>query len=375
MKQIPFNKPYYSGNEQEYIMQAIASGKISGDGIFSKKCQSFFEGKYSFKKTLLTTSCTDALEMSAILLNIKEGDEVIIPSYTFVSTASAFVLRGAKIVFADSCKEHPNIDPEQLERLVTKRTKAIVIVHYAGVACDMDRIMEISKKYNVPVVEDCAQSIDSYYKNIPLGSFGELSTLSFHETKNIICGEGGLIVINNQKYFDRAEIIREKGTNRAAFFRGDVDKYGWKDIGSSFLPSDLLAAYLYAQLESLEKIQKKRIEIWGHYQRRLEGVLERFGVELPFIPNWATNNAHMYYLVAKDLRQRSAIISKMRTFDIHTPFHYVPLHSSPYYESKHDGRILSQADKFSDRLLRLPFYYQLTAEELDYICDKLISSF
>jgi dTDP-4-amino-4,6-dideoxygalactose transaminase len=269
MNHIPFNKPYLTGNETNYIYQAVQSGKISGDGIFTKKCHEFFELKYGFKKCLLTTSCTDALEMAAILSGIEDGDEVIIPSYTFVSTANAFVLRGAKIVFCDSQENHPNIDDTQIERLITSKTKAIVVVHYAGVACEMDNICSIATKHNLFLIEDAAQAIDSFYKGRPLGSFGHFAAFSFHETKNVISGEGGMLVINDLDFVERAEIIREKGTNRSKFFRGEIDKYGWVDIGSSYLPSDIIAAFLFAQLENLEIIQDKRLNLWNRYYHNL----------------------------------------------------------------------------------------------------------
>ncbi|MCB0513731.1 MAG: dTDP-4-amino-4,6-dideoxygalactose transaminase, partial [Bacteroidetes bacterium] len=276
---INFNKPYFTGKETEYIQQAVQSGKISGDGMFTKKCHQFFESKYGFKKCLLTTSCTDALEMAAILIDIKEGDEVIMPSFTFVSTANAFVLRGANIIFADSYFDNPNIDADAIEQLITPKTKAIVVVHYAGMACDMDKIIELANKYKLFVIEDAAQAIDSFYiskgTKKPLGSIGHLAAFSFHETKNIISGEGGMLVINDERFIERAEIIREKGTNRSKFFRGEVDKYGWVDIGSSFLPSDIIAAFLYAQLENLDAIQTKRKEIWNSYFEGLKTLEER----------------------------------------------------------------------------------------------------
>jgi dTDP-4-amino-4,6-dideoxygalactose transaminase len=354
---IPFNKPYLTGNETKYIEEAVKSGKISGSGIFTKKCQEFFETKYGFKKTLLTTSCTDALEMAAILINIQEGDEVIMPSYTFVSTANAFVLRGAKIVFADSRKDHPNIDETKLESLITSKTKAIVPVHYAGVACEMDTIMDLAKKYNLFVVEDAAQAIDSYYTGKDgikkaLGSIGHLSAFSFHETKNIIAGEGGLLAINDEQFINRAEIIWEKGTNRSSFFRGEVDKYGWVDIGSSFLPSEIIAAFLWAQLENLEKIQNRRKEIWNNYFTALNDWAKENEIELPRIPSYATNNAHMFYLVCKNLEQRSKLIDKLKSNNILAVFHYISLHKSPFYQDKHDGRILSETDNFTDTLVR-----------------------
>ena len=305
MHKTPFNKPYLTGNEVLYIYQAVSSNKISGDGMFTKKCHDFFEKRYGFRKCLLTSSCTDALEMAAILLNLKPGDEVIMPSYTFVSTATAFVLRGADIIFCDSRKDHPGMDEDQIEQLITERTKAIVPVHYGGVACDMDKIMDLAAKYNLHVVEDAAQSIDSYYTGRdgikkPLGSIGHLAAFSFHETKNIMSGEGGMLVINDEKFMERAEIIREKGTNRSKFFRGELDKYGWVDIGSSFLPSDIIAAFLYAQLENLDDIQKKRILLWNTYWDVLSP-FAKGSFSLPYIPSYATNNAHMFYIVFNSL--------------------------------------------------------------------------
>lgn len=368
---IPFNKPYLHGRELVYIAQSVASGKISGDGIFTKKCHEYFEQRYGFKKTLLTTSCTDALEMAAILLDIQPGDEVIAPSYTFVSTVNAFALRGAKIVFSDSYSEHPNIDPEQIEALVTEKTKAIVVVHYAGVACDMDRIMAISERYGIPVVEDAAQAIDSYYKGKPLGSIGTLGTFSFHETKNIISGEGGLLAINDERFVNRAEIIREKGTNRSSFFRGEVDKYGWVDIGSSFLPSDIVAAYLYAQLEQLDTIQARRKEIWQRYYQNLQPLVQSSKIKIPLIADYANNNAHMFYLVCENLEQRTQLISTLKENGIHAVFHYLSLHDSPYYQPLHDGRVLANSDHFSDCLVRLPLFYELTDEQVDYISQTI----
>lgn len=372
---IPFNKPYLHGRELVYIAQSVASGKISGDGIFTKKCHEYFERRYGFKKALLTTSCTDALEMAAILLNIQPGDEVIAPSYTFVSTVNAFALRGAKIVFADSYANHPNIDPDQIESLITKRTKAIVVVHYAGVACDMDRIMAISECHGVPVVEDAAQAIDSYYKGKPLGSIGTFGTFSFHETKNIISGEGGMLVVNDDHYIHRAEIIREKGTNRSSFFRGEVDKYGWVDIGSSFLPSDIIAAYLYAQLEQLDSIQTRRKEIWQRYYDKFAALQETGKVLLPSIPDGSCNNAHMFYLVCMDIDTRSKLISHLKQNNVHAVFHYLSLHNSPYYENKHDGRILKNSDMYTDCLVRLPLFYELENEQVDLISQLIVDFF
>ncbi|MET2852537.1 dTDP-4-amino-4,6-dideoxygalactose transaminase [Vibrio owensii] len=368
---IPFNKPFSSGHELEYIADAIKQGKIAGDGLYTKKCHAFFEEKYDFQKVLMTTSCTDALEMVAILLDIQPGDEVIVPSYTFVSTVNAFALRGAKIVFADSCKEHPNVDPQQIADLITSNTKAIIVVHYAGTACDMDPIMELSNKYNIPVVEDAAQAIDGYYKGRPLGSIGTFGTLSFHETKNIISGEGGLLIINDSKFNLRAEIIREKGTNRSSFFRGEVDKYGWVDIGSSFLPSDIIAAYLYAQLENIDVIQSKRIAIWNHYYNKLSDILMGSNIRLPKIFDYSSNNAHMFYLICDDLEQRTKLIEYLKSVGIHAVFHYLSLHNSEFHQGEYSGNELKNSDFFTDSLIRLPLFYDLTEEQVEYVCDKI----
>ena len=361
---IPFNKPYLTGKETQYIEEALKSGKISGNGLFTQKCQAFFEQKYGFKKVLLTTSCTDALEMCAILANIQPGDEVIIPSFTFVSTAVAFVRQGAKIVFADSYEDNPNIDASKIEALITPRTKAIVPVHYAGVACDMDKIMQLASQYNLIVIEDAAQAMDSFYKGKPLGSIGHLAAFSFHETKNIIAGEGGMLTINDDRFSKRAEIIWEKGTNRAEFFRGEVNKYGWVDTGSSFLPSEITAAFLWAQIENLEKIQKKRLEHWHYYNSHLKDWAINNNIKTMTTPNDATNNAHMFYLVCESMNQRTAIIAHLKSHDILAVFHYISLHSSPYYIEKHDGRALINSDNFTAKLLRLPMYYELDIKEV-----------
>lgn len=361
---IPFNKPYLSGKELQYIEDAVRSGKISGNGMFTQKCQTFFEETYGFKKALLTTSCTDALEMCAMLANIQPGDEVIVPSYTFVSSAIAFVRQGAKIVFADSAPDNPNMDVQKLEALITSKTKAIVPVHYAGVACDMDVIMELAAKYNLIVIEDAAQAIDSYYKGRPLGSIGHMAAFSFHETKNIIAGEGGMLTINDERYIHRAEIIWEKGTNRAEFFRGEVNKYGWVDTGSSFLPSEVIAAFLWAQIENLKEIQKKRLELWNHYSVHLKDWAQENNILLPNIPDYATNNGHMFYLVCDSLEQRTNLINHLKENDIISVFHYISLHSSPFYSSKHDGRILSNSDSYTDKLLRIPMFYELDVEKV-----------
>ncbi|MBL4663030.1 MAG: dTDP-4-amino-4,6-dideoxygalactose transaminase [Flavobacteriaceae bacterium] len=364
---IPFNKPYISGNELAYIQDAVVRGKISGNGYYTKKCHEFFEQRYGFKKVLLTTSCTDALEMAALLLDIAPEDEVIMPSYTFVSTANAFVLRGAKIVFADSRDDHPGIDEKGIESLITSKTKAIVVVHYAGVACDMDVIMNLAKEYNLFVVEDAAQAVQSFYKGKPLGSFGHFATFSFHETKNIQCGEGGLLVINDSQFADRAEIIWEKGTNRSAFFRGEIDKYGWVDIGSSFLPSELNAAYLYAQLEQVDDIQSTRMKVYNFYLEELHSWAEEHNVSLPEIPNFTTNNGHMFYMLCESETQRSSIISYLKQHEILSVFHYLSLHESPYFLEKHDGRVLPNSDRYMNTLLRLPMFYELQTEQVTNI--------
>ena len=330
---IPFNKPYLTGKEMQYIEDAVKSGKISGNGLFTKKCQEFFEKEFGFKKTLLTTSCTDALEMAAILVDIKEGDEVIVPSFTFVSTALAFVRQGADIVFADSYSDNPNINADQIEALITEKTKAIVVVHYAGVACDMDKIMSIANKHGIIVIEDAAQAIDSYYisKNgtkKALGSIGHLSAFSFHETKNIISGEGGMLCINDDRFIQRAEIIWEKGTNRSQFFRGEVDKYSWVDTGSSFLPSEIISAFLWAQIENMRDIQDKRIKIWNRYYEGLSS-FEPLSIKkpkLPLVPEYATNNAHMFYLVWDNVDDRTKFIQHLKDKGILSVFHYLSLH-------------------------------------------------
>jgi len=369
MNPIPFNLPVVIGNEMKYIQEAINNRKLSGDGPFTKKSTELFEKRFGFNKGFLTTSCTDALEMCAILSDIKPGDEVIMPSYTFVSTANPFVMHGADLVFCDSGDSNPNIDADAIEALVTPRTKVIAVVHYAGIACDMDKVNALARKYNLLVVEDAAQAIDSYYNGKPLGSLGHFSAFSFHETKNIICGEGGMAVINEEKYKERAEIIREKGTNRSKFFRGEIDKYGWVDIGSSFLPSELNAAYLLAQLENIDIIQKKRIALWDAYHARLNGLRDR--LKLPFIPDFATNNAHMFYIGCGSLEERTALAAHLKQNNIHAVFHYLSLHKSAFFAPKYHGKDLPNSDRWTDTLLRLPLYYDLTIEEVNFICDKI----
>ena len=369
---IPFNKPFFIGNETKYISQAVKSGKISGDGIFTKKCHDFFEKRYGFKKVLLTTSCTDALEMAAILIDTKVGDEIIMPSYTFVSTANAFVLRGAKIVFSDSNSINPNIDTDTIESLITSKTKAIVVVHYAGISCDMDAVMTLSKKYNLLVIEDAAQAIDSFYKGRPLGSIGHLAAFSFHETKNIISGEGGMLVVNDEQFIKRAEIIREKGTNRTQFFRGEIDKYDWVDIGSSFLPSELTAAFLFAQLENIELIQKKRLSIWERYNKELAPLEESGKIALPKIPSYATNNAHIFYIICSSIEERTALINKLKQDGILAVFHYISLHSSPFYKKQNADVVLENADKYTNCLLRIPMFYDLKYKEQSMVINSIL---
>ena len=379
---IDFNRPHLTGKEAHYMYQAVFAGHLSGNGEYTKKCQQFFQERYGFKKCLLTTSGTDALEMCAMLCDLKPGDEVIIPSYTFVSTALAFLREGAKVVFADSMKRNPNLDAEALESLITPRTRVIVPVHYAGVACDMDAIMAVANRHNLLVVEDAAQAIDSYYKspisNIqsPLGSIGHLSAFSFHETKNITAGgEGGLLVVNDERFIRRAEIIWEKGTNRAEFFRGAVNKYGWVDMGSSFLPAEINAAFLWAQLENLDEIQSKRKSLWETYYKLLKPIADKGYFKLPDLPEYASNNAHMFYLVLPDLEKRTALIKYLKEHDIQSVFHYLSLHSSQYYQDKHDGRELSECDRYADTLMRLPMFYDLEIEEVENICEVILSYF
>ena len=366
---IPFNKPHATGKEITYIHDAVyEQGHISGNGKYTKLCHTYFQKQFGFKNCLLTTSCTDALEMAALLIGILPGDEVIVPSFTFVSTALAFVRQGARIIFCDSRKDHPGMDEDKIEELISSRTKVIVVVHYAGVACDMDKIMTIAKKNNLYVVEDAAQAIDSYYKKVVLGSIGHLGCFSFHETKNINCGEGGMLVVNDDRFIERAEILWEKGTNRAAFFRGQIDKYGWVDTGSSFLPSDISAAYLYAQVEKLKEIQEKRCLIRNSYLNRLRWLETDRLVQLPVLPPYATNNGHMFYLVCKSIEIRSGLINHLKSKNIQAVFHYQSLHRSQFY-SKSNSQRLPYSDHYSNCLVRLPLYYDLSQQEIDTICS------
>jgi len=371
MERIIFNKPFMAGSELEYIRAAVASGKISGDGEFSQKCQTFLEQRYGFLKVLLTTSCTDALEMAAILCDIRPGDEVIAPSFTFVSSVNAFVLRGAQVRFADCRSDYPVIDEMAIEKLITPRTKVIVVMHYAGIACKMDVIMGLAERYGLLVVEDAAQSIDSYFDGRPLGGIGHFAAFSFHETKNIIAGEGGMLVINDPRYIERAEIIREKGTNRSKFFRGEIAKYTWVDIGSSFLPSEITAAFLFAQLEKIEVIQAKRRSLWRRYFDGLSPLADRGLVSLPDLPAYATNNAHIFYLLLDSLEQRDRMIAHLAEAGIIAVFHYVPLHASEYYLRDHPAESLPNTDRFSHCLVRLPLYYELADGQMSYILEHI----
>lgn len=371
MNEITFNKPFLTGKETAYICEAVRMMQLSGNGIFTKRCQRFFEQKYGFGKCLLTTSCTDALEMAAMLCSLQPGDEVIVPSYTFVSTALAFVREGAKVVFADSMNNMPNLDASKIEALITPRTRVIVPVHYAGVACDMDAIMAIADKYHLIVVEDAAQAIDSYYKGRPLGTIGQLSTFSFHETKNIISGEGGMLCVNDERLIERAEIIWEKGTNRTKFFRGEIDKYGWVDTGSSFLPSEIIAAFLWAQIECMEQIQNKRKQLWEQYYTTLHPLATKGYFQIPFIPDYATNNGHLFYLICKNIKERTALINKLKESNILALFHYLSLHKSAFYAAKHDGRELPNSDKYTDSLVRLPMYYELQPSDIERVCKTI----
>ena len=366
-----FNRPYLTGREFDYIRDAVDREKLSGNGFYTQQCQDFFTKRYGFRKTLLTQSCTDALEMTALLLDVGPEDEIILPSYTFVSTANAYSLRGAKLIFADSEKHTPNIDVDHVRQLITKKTKAIVVVHYAGVSCDMDPLLKLAEEHNLFLVEDSAQAIDSYYKGKPLGSIGHLACFSFHETKNIISGEGGMLVINDPRLVQRAEVLWEKGTNRSAFSRGEVDKYSWIDVGSSFLPSELTAAFLWAQLQELGSIQQKRLAIWNRYHAGLQFQQREGHFLLPVIPEYASNNAHMFYFVSRSEDERNAIILHLKNEGIQAIFHYLPLHTSPYFLAKYRGRVLSEADRYSKCVLRLPFYTALTESEIDRVINSI----
>ena len=372
---VPFNKPYMPWSSVRHVIRGALAGTIAGNGIYTGKCHSFFENRFGFPKVLLTTSCSDALEMAAILCNIGPGDEVIMPSFTFMSTANAFLLRGANVVFADTLPGIPNIDPEEVECLITPKTRAIVVVHYAGIACDMDRIMALAARHNLFVVEDAAHAIDSFYRGRPLGSIGHFGTFSFHETKNIISGEGGLLMINDLQFAKRAEIIWEKGTNRSAFFRGEVDKYGWVDIGSSFLPSDTVAAFLYTQLTKFDRIQAKRKKLWHTWHELFSPLEEKGWLRRPVIPDYATVNGNSYYVTVKSEAIRDNLIKYLKSEGISALFHYLPLHSSAFFAPKHDGRPLPNTNRFSGTILRLPFYYSLRRNQQIHVAEKITSFF
>lgn len=369
---INFNIPPYVGNELENIKRAIANHQICGDGEFTKKCNEWIEKKTGTAQALLTTSCTHATEMAALLCDIQPGDEVIMPSYTFVSTADAFVLRGAKVIFVDIRPDTMNIDENLIEDAITEKTKAIVPVHYAGIACEMDTIMDIARRHKLYVIEDAAQGVKSTYKGHALGAIGDFGCYSFHETKNYSMGEGGALLIKDPKYIELAEIYREKGTNRSKFFRGQIDKYTWVNYGSSYLPSDMNAAYLYAQLEKAEEINNDRMKSWNYYMQSLKELAERGKVELPVVPEGCAHNAHMFYMKAKDQQERTELIRYLMGYGIQTVFHYIPLHSAPAGEKYGEFR---GEDKYttreSERLLRLPMYYGLTEQETEYVTEKI----
>lgn len=369
---INFNIPPFIGNEMEYMKKAIENNKICGDGEYTRKCNSWIEAHMHTAKALLTTSCTHAIELSALLADIEQGDEIIMPSYTFVSTADAFVLRGAKIVFVDIRPDTMNINEDLIENAITDKTKAIVPVHYAGVACEMDKIMEIARKYNLLVIEDAAQGVMATYKNKHLGTIGDFGCYSFHETKNYSMGEGGALLIKDEKYIERAEILREKGTNRSKFFRGEIDKYTWVECGSSYLPSDINAAYLYAQLESADEINNHRKEIWDRYYKNLQSLKQNDLIHLPFVPEECNHNAHMFFIKVKNLSERTELIKFLKANEIGAVFHYIPLHTAP--AGMKYGRFSGEdcyTTKESERLLRLPMYYGITKEETDFVTNKI----
>lgn len=357
------------------MAEAFAHGHISGNGPFTRRCHAWFAARYGFQRNLLTQSCTDALEMAALLAQIGPGDEVIAPSFTFVSSVNPFILRGARVVFADSGSTHPNMDVDGVESLVTNRTRAIIAVHYAGTACQPQRLAELARHHGICLIEDAAQAIDSTHKGRPLGSFGALAALSFHETKNVISGEGGLLVVNDPALFARAEIIWEKGTNRSAFHRGEIDKYGWVDVGSSFLPSDITAAVLFAQLEQVHALQARRHQLWSRYQDRLAPLAAQARFQVPTIPLDSTHNAHLYYIVCRSLDERTRLQAALRQHGIESVFHYQSLHRSTFFRERHDGRDLPQADRYSDCLLRLPLFHQLTDAQVDEVCGHIEAFF
>ena len=368
---IPFNKPYLTGRELKYLEKVVKGKHFSGNGEFTKKCSAFFTKQFNLKNNFITTSCTDALEMAAILTGIKPGDEIILPSYTFVSTANAFLLRGAKLVFCDSKPNHPNIDENKIEELITKKTKAVVVVHYAGMACEMGKISKICKSNKLILIEDAAQGVNSFYKKEVLGSIGTFGAYSFHETKNIQCGEGGLFIVNDKNYITEAETIWEKGTNRSEFLKGKVQQYGWKNIGSSFYPSELTSAFLLAQLEESKKITAKRIERWNQYQAILsENTSKAFS--LPKIESYMNHNAHHFFILAKNLNGRTKILNQLSTKNIKATFHYSPLHKSEYFLKYNKLKKLTNAETFGETLIRLPLYNEISKKEIDFVAEQLI---
>ncbi|TDH27809.1 dTDP-4-amino-4,6-dideoxygalactose transaminase [Segetibacter sp. 3557_3] len=371
MYRIPFNKPFISGNELNYIKDAVDTGKISGDGKYTRLCQQFFEARYGYRKTLLTSSCTDALEMAALLCNIQPGDEVIAPSYTFVSTVNPFILRGAIIRFADSRGDHPGIDELAVEKLINPKTKAIVVTHYAGIACNMQQLQSVAQQHQLWLIEDAAHAIDAYFEDRPLGGIGHMAAFSFHETKNIISGEGGMLVLNDPQLVERAEIIREKGTDRSKFFRGETDKYRWVDVGSSFLPSDITAAFLFAQLENIDMIQERRKYLWNQYREGFALLAHERKVRLPYLPPYASNNAHIFYLISNSPAERDNLIQRLAEVGILAVFHYLPLHNSPYFVKRNNGAELPMSVYFSDHLLRLPLFYSLSDDEQQLIINHV----
>lgn len=372
---IPFNRPFMPEKGLTYVTEAFHSGKVSGDGIFTKRCEHFLAERYGAHRTLMTTSCTDALELAALLCGVQAGDEVILPSFTFVSTANAFALRGAKLVFVDSLPDHPNLDPACVREVLSERTKVIVPVHYAGVAVDLAPLMEMARGVGAYIVEDAAQAIEATYRGQPLGAIGDFGAFSFHETKNVHCGEGGLLALRHASHAQRAEILREKGTNRTAFFRGEIDKYGWVDVGSSFLPSDILAALLWAQIEQLEEISARRHRLWQRYFDALFGLESSGWLKLPVIPADAGHNAHAFYLVLADESTRARLIAHLKAKGIMAVFHYQSLHASPYFIDKHDGRPLPNANRFSECLVRLPLFHALQDQEQGRIIDAVLEFF
>ncbi len=376
---IPFNQPYFTGKEQVYIQQAIEAKSISGNGSFAHQCQQLLANRYAFKKVLLTNSCTDALEMAALLIDVQPGDEIIMPSYTFVSTANAFILKGAKIIFADSRADHPGIDEDKIEALITNKTKAVVVVHYAGVACDMEKIMRIAKQHNLFVIEDAAQAIDAHYladnSKTALGSIGHLCTFSFHATKNITCGEGGALIVNDAVFSERATIIHDKGTNREAFSKGLVHQYEWVDIGSSFLPSEITAAFLLAQLEAIDTIQQQRKKLWDLYFKLLSAFSGKYNFQLPAVPQYAIHNGSIFYFTVSSKEIRNALIAYLKTENIQASFHYTSLHQSKYFNSQYKGEMLNNCIRYSDTLIRLPMFYELTEADVIKIVDAIKNFF